>query len=199
DELAGYCVRHSDAEPPGERRALVLVQENDRPFESERSHELVEQWLERLSRVASRRRGAHLTLEGLRHTRSFCPLGALRRTRPTRRVHRSRSGPEGSPLGRHESEGVGVSEVRVDRGHDDSCLDSNEVDADERDPDPGIDDDALVENPVEDIDEARATWRTFNWHRFTYLLSVIAPARARARRCASPGGQSPSDPRRCVV
>src|SRR5437773_8037507 len=34
--------------------------------------------------------------------------------------------------------------------------------ADERHADPGIDDDALIEDAVEDIDEARAAWTAFN-------------------------------------
>src|SRR5690242_11409371 len=70
--------------------------------------------------------------------------------------------------GRRDAEGFGVAEVGVDRRHDDASFDRDEVDAHERDPDPGVDDDALVEDPVEDIDEAGATCGAFDWHSFMY-------------------------------
>jgi hypothetical protein len=50
---------------------------------------------------------------------------------------------------------LGVLEVGVDRGHDDARLDRQEVDADERDANPGIDDDAFVQHSIENIDETR--------------------------------------------
>src|SRR5439155_5501686 len=59
-----------------------------------------------------------------------------------------------------------VAELQVsrDRGDNDASLDRDQVDADERDADPGIDDDALVEHPIENLDEAIATSGALNPH-----------------------------------
>src|SRR5207237_5330208 len=93
-------------------------------------------------------------------------LGALRCARP-RLCHLlvdSTSAECRTSRRSHEAESIGVPEIRVDGGDDDPRFDCHEVDADERDPDPGIDDDALVENAVEDVDEARSAWRSFDRH-----------------------------------
>src|SRR5262249_24346383 len=59
----------------------------------------------------------------------------------------------------------GVLEVRVDRSDDYARFDRDQVDAHERDPDPGVDDDAFVENSIEYIDEAGAARCPFDCHR----------------------------------
>src|SRR5689334_11747199 len=46
-----------------------------------------------------------------------------------------------------------VLQVRIDRGHDHAGLDGHQIDSDERDAYPCVDDDALVQNTVENIDE----------------------------------------------
>ena len=80
-ELSSDLVRDADAEASRESRPLLVVQEDDGTFESVRPHELVEQWLERLARIAQGRRRAPLSaVEDVSHARSRAPLGALRRT-----------------------------------------------------------------------------------------------------------------------
>src|SRR5581483_4366099 len=65
---------------------------------------------------------------------------------------------------RGDAHRLGVPQVGVDRGDDDAGFDGDQVDADERDAYPGVDDDAFVEDAVEDVDEARAAGCSFNWH-----------------------------------
>src|SRR5262249_34018271 len=43
---------------------------------------------------------------------------------------------------------LGVFQIRIDRGHDDSRLNRDQVDSDQRHADPGVDDDALVEHSI---------------------------------------------------
>src|SRR3954469_3126676 len=54
--------------------------------------------------------------------------------------------------GRRQAYCFGVLEVGVDRCHDDSRFDRHQIDADEGDAHPRVDDDTLVENAVENID-----------------------------------------------
>ena len=49
-----------------------------------------------------------------------------------------------------------VLQVGFDRRHDDPCLDRQEIDAGQRHLDPGVDDNALVENMVENVDDTCA-------------------------------------------
>src|SRR5262249_8191013 len=80
-----------------------------------------------------------------------------------------------------------VLQVCVDRRDDDTCFDGDEVDADQRDADPGVDDNSLVEHAVEDVDETGAAGCTFNGHRA--LLVLISTQRfggASASRAAVP-------------
>ena len=65
---------------------------------------------------------------------------------------------------RHLADRFRVLQVGVDRGDDDARFDGDQVDADERDADPGVDDDALVEHAVENVDETRAACGAFNCH-----------------------------------
>ena len=51
------------------------------------------------------------------------------------------------------ADGRGVLQVGGDRGDDDAGLDRHEIDAHERQPHPGVDDDALVENAIEHVDD----------------------------------------------
>src|SRR5262249_6992839 len=88
---------------------------------------------------------------------------------------------------------LGVLQVCVDRRDDDTCFDGDEVDADQRDADPGVDDNSLVEHAVEDVDETGAAGCTFNGHRA--LLVLISTQRfggASASRAAVPGPEPAS-------
>lgn len=59
-----------------------------------------------------------------------------------------------------------VPDVGLDRGDDYAGVELNEVDAGERDADPGLDhDDALVEDAIEDIDRVRGWQRPSKAHR----------------------------------
>src|SRR5437879_1345854 len=66
---------------------------------------------------------------------------------------------------RHFSHGFPVLPIRRDRRDDDTSLDGDEVDADERDAHPGVDDDALVEHAIQNVDEAAPGSRSLNSHR----------------------------------
>src|SRR5438876_898375 len=61
---------------------------------------------------------------------------------------------EGRPEGRADVVQLGdVLEVRLERRHDDAGLDRRQVDPGQRDTSPRVDDDALVEDPFEDLDD----------------------------------------------
>ena len=49
-------------------------------------------------------------------------------------------------------------EVRVDRRDEDPHLDRNEIDTDERNANPSVDDDAFVEHTIEYVYDAGAGW-----------------------------------------
>src|SRR5437667_33877 len=67
-----------------------------------------------------------------------------------------------------------VLQVRVDRRHHDARLDGDEVDTNQRDADPRVDDDPLVEHTIEDVDETRTAGGAFNRHRFSNLTPWLA-------------------------
>src|SRR5579864_7424741 len=50
-----------------------------------------------------------------------------------------------------QSDSVRILQIGVDRSHDYAGLHRDEVNADQRNADPGIDDDTFVENPVEHV------------------------------------------------
>src|SRR5438067_4782482 len=54
----------------------------------------------------------------------------------------------------YAGERVGVLEVGVERRHDDARFHGDQIDADERDPDPSVDHDALVEHAIQYVDQA---------------------------------------------
>src|SRR5438477_2259476 len=61
---------------------------------------------------------------------------------------------EGRPEGRDDVVQLGdVLEVRLERRHDDAGFDRRQVDPGQRDTSPRVDDDALVEDPFEDLDD----------------------------------------------
>src|SRR5262249_3601944 len=64
----------------------------------------------------------------------------------------------------HLSHRFRVLEVRVDGRHHHPRLYGDEVDAHQRDADPCVDHDALVEHAIEDVDETGSTGCSFNWH-----------------------------------
>src|SRR5215510_1429460 len=65
------------------------------------------------------------------------------------------------------ADGLGVLQIRVDRGNDNARFNGDQVDAHEGHPDPGVDDDPLVEDPIEDIDQTATAGSPFNCHRIT--------------------------------
>src|SRR6266850_1844411 len=101
---------------------------------------------------------------------------------------------------RRRADDFGELQVSRDRRDNDACLDRDQVDADERDADPGVDDDALVEHPIENLDEATVTGdaldphsrippvaRSCNEKRDSYKVranSVLLPI------CAPEGGEA---------
>src|SRR3954463_150078 len=66
--------------------------------------------------------------------------------------------------GRDLADGFGVLQVGVDRRDDNTRFDSDQVDPQQRHADPRVDDDALVEHAIEDVDETCAAWGAFNCH-----------------------------------
>jgi hypothetical protein len=80
-----------------------------------------------------------------------------------------------------------VPDVGLDRGDDDAGLESNEVNAGERDPHPCLDHDALVEDTIEDIDRARGWRRPLRMHR---ERSQQVRCRQRATRRAAPRSET---------
>ena len=103
--------------------------------------------------------------------RAAPPAALLRGTRS--RSSRSASAINTSVGGRFErrtrrrrdlADRFGVLQIRVDRGDDDARLDRDEVDAHQRDADPGIDDDAFVQDAIENVDETCSTCCSFNGH-----------------------------------
>src|SRR5688500_8225900 len=65
---------------------------------------------------------------------------------------------------RGDADGFGILQVRIDRCDDDPRLDGDQVDPDERDTYPGVDDDTLVADAIEDVDELTAPRWPFNCH-----------------------------------
>src|SRR6185503_7707487 len=65
-------------------------------------------------------------------------------------------------LARRKAKRICVPQVGVDGGDDDARFDRDQVDANERHAHPRVDDDSFVQDAVEYIDEARATWTAFN-------------------------------------
>ena len=51
-------------------------------------------------------------------------------------------------------DGLGEPQVGVDAGDHDACVDGQDLDPDERDTDEGVDDDALVQDDLDDVGEA---------------------------------------------
>ena len=64
----------------------------------------------------------------------------------------------------HRAHRLGVLEVRVDRCDHDACFNGDQVDANERDPDPGVDDDTFIQDPVEYVDQTAAARGAFDCH-----------------------------------
>jgi hypothetical protein len=73
-----------------------------------------------------------------------------------------------------------VVEERIDRGDDDSRLDREDLDADERDANPDVDNDALIEDPVEHFCKAeifafRVSNSTHSSSSSSSVLSLLDP------------------------
>ena len=84
---------------------------------------------------------------------------------------------------RGDSQRLGVTQVRIDGSDHDAGLNRDQIDSYQGDPDPCIDDDALVEDAVKDVDETGAAWGSFNGgHAVDYLF------RGRERADGADGG-----------
>ena len=82
-----------------------------------------------------------------------------------------------------------VLDVGVDGGHHDARLDREQVDAHQGDPHPGVDDDALVQDAVQDVDQTGATGSSFDRH-FRYPLGFLLFQIAGPCSRAPPRGRS---------
>ena len=100
----------------------------------------------------------------------------------------------------------GVLQVRVDRRDDDARFDGDQVDADQRDAHPGVDDDALVQDAIQNVDETCAACCSFNCHsaapgvrrRRRDLTAARCARRCRGQArppCARAAGSAPAAPR----
>src|SRR5512141_1869673 len=87
----------------------------------------------------------------------------------------------------------GVFQVRVDRGDHDAGLDRDEVDADERNADPRVDDNPLVEDSIEDVDETCAACSAFNGH-YSLLRTHPDCGRRLPRQRRGPAARQRQDP-----
>lgn len=85
-----------------------------------------------------------------------------------------------------------VPDVGLDRGDDYAGFELNEVDAGQRDPDPCLDHDVLVEGAIEDIDRARGWQRPLRMHRERSW-------QVRCRQRAIPGGGAALPRQRCAA
>src|SRR5579864_3713141 len=56
-----------------------------------------------------------------------------------------------------------VAQIGIERSDHDAGFDGDQVNAHQRDANPRVDDDAFVEDTIEDVDEAGAAWGSFNW------------------------------------
>src|SRR5215470_4435588 len=65
------------------------------------------------------------------------------------------------------ADSLGVLQIRIDRGNDYARFNGDQVDAHEGHPDPGVDDDPLVEDTIEHVNQTAAAGRPFNCHRIT--------------------------------
>ena len=82
--------------------------------------------------------------------------------------------------GRRRTHRLGVLQVRIDRRHHDARFNGDEVDADQRDAHPRVDDDSLVQHAIEDVNETCAACGSFNGHRFL-LIGYFSAAADRRR------------------
>src|ERR1043166_2140969 len=75
------------------------------------------------------------------------------------------SGGDGGPRARRrQADGLGVLQVGVNRGDDDARLDRDQVNADERDANPRVNDDAFVQHAVEHVYQTGSAGRSLNSH-----------------------------------
>lgn len=85
--------------------------------------------------------------------------------RERRLIQRGRSHSlKGSRRDADLSERLSKLKIRGDGSDNDTRFKSDQVDPDERDTYPGVNDDALVENAVQNVGEASATCRSLNYH-----------------------------------
>src|SRR3982074_3457062 len=105
--------------------------------------------------------------------------------------------------GRGETHRFGVFEIRVDRCDDDARLDRHNVDPDQGDAHPRVDDNTLIENAIENIDKRATARGTFNGHVVTPVVFLSRRVvwtvgwRRPSRGCSSVG-LSPPSPSRSV-
>src|SRR5208283_870319 len=90
---------------------------------------------------------------------------SLSRSRPARALG-------GAGGRRGQANGLGVLEVRLDRRDHDASFDGKQLDADQGDLGPSVDDDTLVQDPVDHFRETRAVGRLHHFCHCTPLYAV---------------------------
>src|SRR5215813_6065717 len=83
---------------------------------------------------------------------------------------------------RRRADRLGILQIRVDRGDDNARFNGDQIDADQGHPDPRVDDDPLVEDPIEHVDQTAAAGGPFNCHRITPLAAAAGPLSRRDHR-----------------
>src|SRR5688500_5246223 len=93
---------------------------------------------------------------------------------------------------------LGELQIRLDGGDDNARLDAHEIDADQRNADVRVNDDALVEDTVENVNEATAGTCPFDRHvsspKTMCVRSAVAPAAPACQR-VRPASRSAWRPR----
>src|SRR6185369_4512128 len=79
-----------------------------------------------------------------------------------------------------DADGFRVLEVRVDRRNHDARFDRNQIDSDQRNSNPRVDHDSLVEYAIEYINQRTATWGAFNGH--SLVLEIWSECTRRGRK-----------------
>src|SRR5581483_2215174 len=74
-----------------------------------------------------------------------------------------------------QTHGIGIFKVSVNGGDHNPSLHRDQVNADQRNPDPGVNDDAFVQYPVKNIDQARTT--RYPFYRHSLLLKSLPISR----------------------
>src|SRR5438552_3650510 len=116
--------------------------------------------------------------------------------------------------GRRGADGFRVLQVGIDGGHDDAGFNGDEVDAYEGNPHPRVDDDALVEDAVKNVNKTAAACCAFYSHRNNSFTATVrlrrihtaiaestagGPSPQAAARASAPASAAPRSPPRAAA